>query len=71
MATIIHAADARHRPPATAFNFDDIAAQASRHLARAQAEAAEILGRANAEADSIRRGAEEAGRNAAGKRSRR
>jgi flagellar assembly protein FliH len=65
MATIIHAADAHHRPQAAAFNFDDFAAQARLHLAGARAEAAEIVARAVGEADCIHRQAEEAGRNAA------
>jgi flagellar assembly protein FliH len=61
MATIIRAADA-HRSPLAAFNFDDIAAQAGLQLTQARAEAAEIVARAEAEADSIRRQTEEAGR---------
>jgi flagellar assembly protein FliH len=65
MATIIKASDARYDPPLTALNFDDLAAQAGRHLAEARAGAAQLVAEARGEADAIRRQAAEAGLRAA------
>jgi len=64
MATIFRTADAPHRPQVADFNLDDIAASAGQHLAAARAEAAKIVAEANAQADAIRRQAEETGRRA-------
>jgi flagellar assembly protein FliH len=64
MATIIRAADAHHGPHA-AFNFDDFAAQVDQRLAKARAEAADIIAQAGSQAEAIRQEAEEAGRKAA------
>lgn len=65
MATIIRAADAHAREPMAAFNFDDVAAQADRRLARVRIDAVRLVEQARNQADSIRRQAAEAGCQAA------
>jgi flagellar assembly protein FliH len=65
MATIIRATDAPPGLQAVPLNFDDIAAQADQHLARARIDAAHIVAEAHHQADSIRREAAEAGCKAA------
>jgi flagellar assembly protein FliH len=65
MATILRASESHHDPHVAAFNFDDLAVQAGRHLAEARAEADAIIAQARAEADDVCRRATEAGRKAA------
>ncbi|MCE5266928.1 MAG: hypothetical protein LLG00_03470 [Planctomycetaceae bacterium] len=64
MATIIRAADAIQHPP-TAFNLEDIAAQANDCLEKVRIDAAHLVDEARKEADAIRREAAEAGCQAA------
>lgn len=64
MSTIIKAqSPAAERPNvgAVAFNFDDVAGKANAYLQQVKAEAAEILAKANKEAESIRKQAQEQG----------
>jgi flagellar assembly protein FliH len=65
MATIIRAVDAPNETRAVAFNFDDIAAQASQCVQRASREAAEIVAHAKEQADAVRQQAANEGRQAA------
>jgi len=65
MATILRSADAATRSRVAAVRFDDLATQAEAHLARARAEAAEIVARARSEVDAICREAARAGCTAA------
>jgi len=65
MATILRTSEPHCDSRVAAFNFDDLAVQAGRHLAETRAEAAEIVAQAKAEAEGIRRAAMEAGREAA------
>lgn len=62
MPTIIKAADRNQAIQPVAFQFDDIAARASRYLETARAEAAKILAEARKEADRLRQKAEADGR---------
>ena len=64
MATILRAADSQPCPHVAAFNLDDIAAQADQYLAGVRAEAAEIVAKAQREADGIRQRAKATGREA-------
>jgi len=65
MSTIIKATDQNHGIQCVAFNFDDMAAKANQYLEKVRAEAAQILVKAQQEAQVIRKQAETDGRKAA------
>jgi flagellar assembly protein FliH len=65
MSTIIRATDRNSETQGVAFNFDDMTAEADRHLTKIRTEAARIVVKAQQEADSIRRRAEEEGHQSA------
>jgi flagellar assembly protein FliH len=65
MATIIRFADLPHAPHGVALNFDDLDAQAGECLAKASAEAAQMVAEARQQADAIRQQAAEEGAQAA------
>jgi len=65
MSTIIRAADSNHSTHGVAFNFDDMAVQADKYLAKIRSEAARIVVKAQKEAETIRKRAESEGRQAA------
>ncbi|MGW8256827.1 MAG: FliH/SctL family protein [Thermoguttaceae bacterium] len=65
MSTIIRASDFNANAQSVAFNFDDMAAQAKQYLATIRAEAAQLVLKAQQEADAIRKRAENDGRQAA------
>jgi len=54
MSSIIRASQSGHRTPGVAFNFDDMALQADRYLKKVQAEAAQIVAKAQQQADVVR-----------------
>jgi flagellar assembly protein FliH len=65
MSTIIRASDRNRTTHGVAFNFDDMAAQAEKYLAKIRAEAARIVLKAQEEAEAIRERAEARGRETA------
>lgn len=65
MSTIIRASDGQRGIQMTAFNFDDMTAQANQCLDKVRAEAAKIIAQAQKDAAAIRQRAEAEGRQAA------
>lgn len=65
MSTIIRASDLHGNAQGVAFNFEDMAAQANRQIAKIRAEAARMVLKAQQEAEAIRKRAENEGRQAA------
>lgn len=65
MATVIKASGPIRPRDGASFNFDDMSVRAGAYLDTIRIEADEILAKARKEAEAIRRGAEEAGRQAA------
>jgi flagellar assembly protein FliH len=65
MATVIRTTDRSHGPHAVALNFDDLGVQADHYVSEVKAEAAQIVGQAQQQADSIRHHAAEQGCQAA------
>jgi len=61
MSTIIRATQSGHRTPGVAFNFDDIALQADQYLKKVRAEAAQIVAKAQQQADAVRQQARQDG----------
>ena len=64
MSTIIRATDKNRSTQCVAFNFDDMAGRADRYLGNVRQEAEKIVAAARAEADAIRKQAEQEGRQA-------
>jgi flagellar assembly protein FliH len=65
MSTIIRATDRNQATVGVAFNFDDMATQAKQYLDKVRADAASIIAQAHQEAATIRKRAEQEGRQAA------
>jgi flagellar biosynthesis/type III secretory pathway protein FliH len=65
MSTVIRASERNQGTQNVAFNFEDLAAQSDRYLAKVRAEALQIVAKAQKEAEGIRRKAEQDGRQAA------
>jgi len=64
MSTIIRATDNNRGTQCVAFNFDDMAGRADRYLEQVRQEAAKLVAAAQAEADAVRKKAEDEGRKA-------
>lgn len=64
MSTIIKASDRGHAAQGVAFNFDDMAAKAKEYLQQVQAQASQIIAKAEHQADQVRKQAEVEGRQA-------
>jgi flagellar assembly protein FliH len=64
MSTIIRTADHGRHTPGVAFNFDDMAVQAKGYLEKIRAEAAQIVAKAQREADGVRARARQEGHQA-------
>jgi len=67
MSTIIRASDRNSATQGVAFNFEDMSVQADRYWGQVRGEAAKIVAKAQQEAETIRKNAEAAGRQAATK----
>ncbi len=65
MSPIIRATDRNRGTHSVAFNFDDMAVEADKYLAKVRAEAGKIVAQARQEAGTIQKKAEQAGRDAA------
>ncbi|MCC6125579.1 MAG: hypothetical protein IT426_11495 [Pirellulales bacterium] len=65
MSTVIRATERNKGTQTVAFNFEDMGRRSDRYLAKVRAEALQIVGKAQQEADAIRRQAEQEGRAAA------
>ena len=65
MPTVLRATDRHTTTAGVAFNFDDMAGQAKKHLDQVRAEAAKIVAKAQQEAAAIRQRAQAEGRQAA------
>jgi flagellar biosynthesis/type III secretory pathway protein FliH len=64
MSSIIRATLSGHRTPGVAFNFDDMAFQADQYLKKVRAEAAQIVAKAQQQADAVRQQARQEGHQA-------
>jgi flagellar biosynthesis/type III secretory pathway protein FliH len=62
MSTVIRASDRNQATQSVAFNFEDLAVQSDRYLAKVRTEALQIVAKAQQEAEAIRRKAEQDGR---------
>jgi flagellar assembly protein FliH len=62
MSTVIRASERNQGTQSVAFNFEDMASKADRYLAKVRAEALQIVVKAQQEAETIRRRAEQDGR---------